>query len=90
LDRATGRPIRRYERERPGELVHVDIKKLGNIREVAVAGGEVGGIRARPGRDRARASCQALRQLKGSSRVARCPGIDAGQVAGYRFEDRSQ
>jgi transposase InsO family protein len=31
LDRATGRPIRRYEREQPGELVHVDIKKLGNI-----------------------------------------------------------
>ena len=31
LDRVTGRPIRRYERERPGELVHVDIKKLGNI-----------------------------------------------------------
>jgi transposase InsO family protein len=31
LDRATGLPVRRYERERPGELVHVDIKKLGNI-----------------------------------------------------------
>ncbi|KUN13307.1 IS481 family transposase [Streptomyces canus] len=31
LDRATGRVIRRYERERPGELVHVDIKKLGSI-----------------------------------------------------------
>jgi transposase InsO family protein len=35
IDRVTGRPvrepIRRYERERPGELVHVDIKKLGNI-----------------------------------------------------------
>jgi transposase InsO family protein len=31
LDRATGRPIRRYERDRPGELVHVDIKKLGSI-----------------------------------------------------------
>ncbi|MFC4566121.1 IS481 family transposase, partial [Nocardiopsis mangrovi] len=31
LDRATGRQVRRYERERPGELVHVDIKKLGNI-----------------------------------------------------------
>ncbi|MFE3554011.1 IS481 family transposase [Streptomyces sp. NPDC059193] len=31
LDRSTGRVIRRYERERPGELVHVDIKKLGNI-----------------------------------------------------------
>ena len=31
LDRATGVPVRRYERDRPGELVHVDIKKLGNI-----------------------------------------------------------
>ena len=31
LDRATGIPVRRYERARPGELVHVDIKKLGNI-----------------------------------------------------------
>jgi transposase InsO family protein len=30
-DRATGRPVRRYESQRPGELVHVDIKKLGNI-----------------------------------------------------------
>jgi transposase InsO family protein len=31
LDRATATPVRRYERDRPGELVHVDIKKLGNI-----------------------------------------------------------
>ena len=31
LDRPTGQPIRRFERSRPGELVHVDIKKLGNI-----------------------------------------------------------
>ena len=31
LDRATAHPIRRYERAIPGELVHVDIKKLGNI-----------------------------------------------------------
>jgi transposase InsO family protein len=31
LDRATAQPIRRYERTQPGELVHVDIKKLGNI-----------------------------------------------------------
>jgi transposase InsO family protein len=31
LDRITGEPIRRYEHERPGELVHVDVKKLGNI-----------------------------------------------------------
>jgi len=31
LDRGSGAPVRRYERERPGELVHVDVKKLGNI-----------------------------------------------------------
>ncbi|MDX3249534.1 helix-turn-helix domain-containing protein, partial [Streptomyces sp. ME18-1-4] len=31
LDRATGRVIRRYERSAPGEMVHVDVKKLGNI-----------------------------------------------------------
>ncbi|CAM5615309.1 hypothetical protein SGLAM104S_02825 [Streptomyces glaucescens] len=31
LDRATGEPVRRYERERPGELVHIDVKKLGRI-----------------------------------------------------------
>jgi transposase InsO family protein len=32
LDRPTGQLIRRYERARPGELVHVDVKKLGAIR----------------------------------------------------------
>jgi len=31
LDRATGQPIRRYEHLAPGDLVHVDVKKLGNI-----------------------------------------------------------
>ncbi|WP_433539829.1 IS481 family transposase [Streptosporangium sandarakinum] len=31
LDRPTGEVIRRYERARPGELVHVDVKKLGRI-----------------------------------------------------------
>ncbi|MFD7026540.1 integrase core domain-containing protein [Streptomyces sp. NPDC059917] len=31
LDRATGEPIRRYERSRPGELIHIDVKKLGRI-----------------------------------------------------------
>ena len=30
-DRATGVAVRRYERDRPGELVHVDAGKLGNI-----------------------------------------------------------
>lgn len=31
VDRVTGEPIRRYEADQPGELVHIDIKKLGNI-----------------------------------------------------------
>ncbi|NJC23558.1 transposase InsO family protein [Arthrobacter pigmenti] len=31
IDRATGEPIRRYEHDHPGSLVHVDVKKLGNI-----------------------------------------------------------
>ncbi|MCX5390760.1 IS481 family transposase [Streptomyces sp. NBC_00094] len=31
FDRPTGSVIRRYERDRPGELVHVDVKKLGRI-----------------------------------------------------------
>jgi transposase InsO family protein len=33
LDRPTGQLIRRYERARPGELVHVDVKKLPGLRE---------------------------------------------------------
>src|SRR3954468_18318856 len=32
IDRATGEPIRRYEHDRPGAMLHVDVKKLGNIR----------------------------------------------------------
>ena len=31
MDRPTGEVIRRYERDRPGELIHVDVKKLGRI-----------------------------------------------------------
>src|SRR5690625_6270322 len=49
LDQATGLPVRkltpiRYEKSRPGEMVHVDIKKLGRIpdggghRKLGVAG----------------------------------------------------
>ena len=31
VDRATGEPVRRYEHRHPGSLIHVDVKKLGNI-----------------------------------------------------------
>ena len=31
LDRATGEPVRRDEHPAPGDLLHVDVKKLGNV-----------------------------------------------------------
>ena len=31
MDRPTGRVVRRYEHKRPGDLVHVDVKKLGKV-----------------------------------------------------------
>jgi transposase InsO family protein len=46
LDRATGRVIRRYEHTAPGDLVHVDIKKLGRIPDGG--GWKVHGRTARP------------------------------------------
>jgi transposase InsO family protein len=41
-------PIRRYERERPGELVHLDVKKLGRV--PAGGGHRIHGDRTRRGR----------------------------------------
>jgi transposase InsO family protein len=51
MDRPTGRVIRRIHTERPGELVHVDVKKLGRIPD---GGGWRGESRAatRPGREK--------------------------------------
>jgi transposase InsO family protein len=31
VDVRTGEPVRRYEHEKPGDLIHVDVKKIGNI-----------------------------------------------------------
>ncbi len=31
LDRTTGEPVRRYEHPAPGDMLHVDVKKLGNV-----------------------------------------------------------
>ena len=31
IDRATGEPIRRYEHDKPGDLLHMDVKKLGRV-----------------------------------------------------------
>ncbi len=50
VDRATGEPIRRYEHDTPGALLHVDVKKLGNIPD---GGGWRYVGRAQGGRNRA-------------------------------------
>jgi transposase InsO family protein len=44
-------PIRRYERERPGELIHLDIKKLGRIGSVGhrIAGRQTGVVNRHTG-----------------------------------------
>jgi transposase InsO family protein len=44
-------PARRYERERPGELIHIDVKKLGRIH--GGAGKRVTGVKRNPGLYRA-------------------------------------
>ena len=57
MDRPTGRVIRRYEKDRPGELVHVDIKKLGRIPDGGgwrVLGKATGRRNSRPYRHRER------------------------------------
>jgi len=43
-------PAVRYERERPGELIHIDVKKLGRIH--GGAGKRITGIKRNPGRTR--------------------------------------
>jgi transposase InsO family protein len=43
-------PAERYERERPGELVHIDVKKLGRIE--GGAGKRVTGVKRNPNRTR--------------------------------------
>src|SRR5437764_9740315 len=43
-------PAQRYERERPGELIHIDVKKLGRIQ--GGAGKRVTGIKRNPKRRR--------------------------------------
>lgn len=62
LDRATGEPIRRDEHERPGDLLHVDVKSFGRVPDQA--GGAMSDAsratatvrRPRPGPGRPRAS----------------------------------
>ena len=63
IDRATGEPIRRYEHDHPGDLIHVDVKKLGKVPDGGgwryvgrPAGRAATGPRPRPGPAHPRAS----------------------------------
>jgi transposase InsO family protein len=50
LDRPTGRVVRRYEHAAPGDLIHVDVKKIGRIPDGG--GWRVHGRQHRPNRHR--------------------------------------
>jgi transposase InsO family protein len=67
VDRVTGEPVRRYEMTRPGELVHVDIKKLGNVPDG-------GGWRVH-GRDQGRRNSQAHRDPERQRKVHGRPNL---------------
>jgi transposase InsO family protein len=68
MDRPTGRVIRRYEHDRPGDLVHVDIKKLGKI--PPGGGWRAHGRPARPGRHRKTGYCYVHSAVDDHSRLA--------------------
>ena len=56
-------PAERYERQRPGELVHIDVKKLGRIQ--GGAGKRVTGVKRNPNRTRWDHQVGFSRQLTG-------------------------
>lgn len=60
LGRLGMEPARRYERERPGELIHIDVKKLGRI--TGGAGKRITGIARNP--RRARTDAAGVRRLR--------------------------
>jgi transposase InsO family protein len=67
IDRVTGEPARRYEWSRAGELIHVDVKKLGNIPD--------GGGWRYLGKQQGNWNRQATRQRTGASNAYRQPKV---------------
>jgi transposase InsO family protein len=74
LDRATGRVVRRYEHQAPGDLVHVDIKKLGRIPDGG--GWRVNGREQRPNRHRGSGYAYLHNAVDDHSRLAYSEIID--------------
>lgn len=74
LDRATGEPVRRYEHDHPGSLVHVDVMKLGNIPD----GGACGATRAKPSRSGRSSRALTVRRPTARSSGSTAPWPTAG------------
>jgi transposase InsO family protein len=68
LDRATGRVIRRYEHPAPGDLVHLDVKKIGRIPDGG--GWRIHGRAARPNHKRGQGYAFLHTALDDHSRLA--------------------
>ncbi len=74
LGRLGWEPAVRYERERPGELIHIDVKKLGRIQ--AGAGHRVSGKRRYTGQ---RTDAEGrVRQTREQAQARRRPPATAG------------
>ncbi|GAA2508588.1 hypothetical protein GCM10010406_51350 [Streptomyces thermolineatus] len=81
LDRPAGQVIRRHERARPGELVHVDLKKLGRVRPGAARVGRasVSDLAGRPGRaGRVGPGRRSEGPGRGGRRLPAVPGLRRG------------
>jgi transposase InsO family protein len=72
IDRVTGETIRRYEHERPGDLIHVDVKKLGNVPD--------GGGWRYLGRQQGNRNRQATRDRTGNKNVYNQPKVGTAFV----------
>jgi len=67
-------PVRRYQREHPGELIHIDIKKLGRIDGIGHRiTGDRRGQSNRRGRSAGSSSMSASTTLPGSPSPRSCP-----------------
>jgi len=72
IDRATGEPIRRYEHPHPGAMIHVDVKKLGNIPD--------GGGHRFTGRQQGNWNRQATRDRTGITNAYKQPKVGTAFV----------
>ncbi|WP_336030529.1 IS481 family transposase [Geodermatophilus sp. FMUSA9-8] len=89
LDRPTGRVVRRYEHAAPGDLVHLDVKKLGRIPDGG--GWRIHGRHRRPNRHRGQGYAFLHTALDDHSRLAYSELLaDEGKNTAAAFWRRAQ